>query len=135
MDNMSKKEYVMSILKSMGYTPKLDKDGDIELMYQMKHMYVLVNDEDEDNYVIVILPRFADVVEGEESLSLAVCNKMTREFKLLKTYVDQSFKSVSAACEFFYANDESLEYNFKMTFRMMSIIRSQYYKYKKELMD
>lgn len=132
---MNKKEYVMSILKSMGYTPKLDQDGDIELIYQMKHLYVLVNDKDEDNYVIVMLPRFADVAEGEESLSLAVCNRMTREFKLLKTYVDQSFKTVSAACEFFYANDESLEYNFKMALRMMSIIRSQYYKNMKELKE
>ena len=94
-----------------------------------------MHEDDEDNYLSVMLPQFIDIEEGEESLALAICNKMTRELKLAKIYVDQSFKTVTGTCEFFYANDEALEYSIRRSLRMIGLLRSQYYKNKKELTD
>ena len=132
---MSKKEQLMSVLQNMGYSPKYDDDGDVLLIYQMKTVYFLLHEDDEDNYLSVMLPQFIDIEEGEESLALAICNKMTRELKLAKIYVDQSFKTVTGTCEFFYANDEALEYSIRRSLRMIGLLRSQYYKNKKELTD
>ena len=132
---MSKKERLMSVLQSMGYSPKYDDDGDVLLIYQMKTVYFLLHEDDEDNYLSVMLPQFIDIEEGEESLALAICNKMTRELKLAKIYVDQSFKTVTGTCELFYANDEALEYSIRRSLRMIGLLRSQYYKNKKELTD
>lgn len=130
---MSKKENVVSVLQGMGYTPQYDDDGDIYILYQMKHVFFLLSEDDDDNYISIMLPQFVDLEEGEESLALAVCNKMTRELKLAKIYVDNTFKSVSGTCEVFYANNEALEYSIKKSLRMIGLIRSQYYKYQKEL--
>lgn len=130
---MSKKENVKSILQRMGYTPEYDEDGDIHIHYQMKHVFFLLSEEDEENYMSILLPQFINIEEGKESLALAVCNKMTRELKLVKIYVDKTFKSISGACEIFYANDEALEFCIKKALQMIGVLRSQYYMTQKEL--
>ena len=78
-------------------------------------------------------PQFIDIEDGDESLTLAICNKMTRELKLAKVFVDQSFKTVSATCEFYYANDEALEYSIKKSLRLIGLMRSQYQQNREEL--
>jgi len=121
-DNMSKKELILKTLEKMGYSPEVDNDGDIMLCYQMKHIYVMTGDEEEP-YVSVMLPQFHEIDEGQETLVLAVCNKMTRELKLAKVYIDQTFKNVTATCEFFYANEDSLEQNLCNSLQMLGVVR------------
>lgn len=120
---MTKKEQIMATLEKMGYRPELDNDGDILLRYQMKSIFVLTGDED-DSYVSVMLPQFHEIEEGKETLVLAVCNKMTRELKLVKVYVDQTFKNISATCEFYYANEESLEQNLRQSLQLLGVVRT-----------
>ena len=120
---MNKKELILKTLEKMGYLPEVDDDGDIMLCYQMKHIYVLTGDEEEP-YVSVMLPQFHEIDEGQEMLALAVCNKMTRELKLVNVYIDQTFKHVTATCEFYYANDESLEQSLRHSLRMLGVVRS-----------
>ena len=120
---MTKKEQIMATLEKMGYRPELDNDGDILLRYQMKSIFVLTGDED-DSYVSVMLPQFHEIEEGKETLVLAVCNKMTRELKLAKVYVDQTFKNVSATCEFYYTNEESLEQNLRQSLQLLGVVRT-----------
>lgn len=123
----SKKEMILQVLEKMGYKSEIDNDGDIMLRYQMKTLFVLTGDEDEQ-YISVILPQFHEIADGEEALVLAVCNKMTRELKLAKVYVDQTFKSVSATCEFFYSDEVSLENSLDKSLQMLGLIRSQFRK-------
>lgn len=130
---MNKKEQLMSMLQGMGYRPEYDEDGDIRMVYQMKHVCFLIQEDEEENYLSVMMPQFVEIEEGEESLSLAICNKMTRELKLAKVYVDHTFKAVTGVCEFFYANEEALEYCIKMSLRTIGVLRSLYIKNKKEL--
>lgn len=122
-NKMSKKELILKTLEKMGFSPEMDSDGDIMLCYQMKHIYVMMGDEDEP-YVSVMLPQFHEIDEGQETLVLAVCNKMTRELKLAKAYIDQTFKNVTATCEFFYANEESLEQNLRNSLQMLGVVRT-----------
>jgi hypothetical protein len=60
---------------------------------------------------------------------------MTRELKLAKVFVDQTFKNVSASCEFFYANEESLENSLDKSLQMLGVVRSQFRKNKSELSE
>ena len=120
---MNKKELILKTLEKMGYSPELDGDGDIMLHYQMKAIYVLTGEEDEP-YISMMLPQFHEIDEGKETLVLAVCNKMTRELKLVKVYIDQTFKNVTATCEFFYANEESLEQNLRNSLQMLGVVRT-----------
>lgn len=130
---MSKKEHVMEVLQGMGYSPKYDDEGDIMLVFQMKHIFFMLNEEDEDNFLTIQLPQFVDLEEEDVSMALAICNKMTRELKGAKVYVDNTFKSASANFEIFYANDESLEYSIRKSLRTLAVIRSQYHKNRAEL--
>ena len=131
---MNKKELITQTLEKMGYKPEVDEDGDIMVRYQMKSIYVFVGDE-EDSYVAVLLPQFHEIGDGEETLVLATCNKMTRELQLAKVFVDHTFKNVSASCEFYYANEESLEHSLDKSLQMLGIVRSQFRKNKAELSE
>lgn len=123
---MTKKELIMNTLeKNMGYSPELDSDGDIRFLYQMKTIYIMTNDNDEQ-YVSVLLPQFYEFEEGQETLMLAVCNRMTHEMKMAKVYIDQTFKNITASCEFYYANEEALEYTLRKALEIFSVIRSAF---------
>lgn len=132
---MTKKEQIINVLERMGYKSKIDKEGDIMLRYQLKTLFFLVNDDDEENFVNVILPQFAEIDDGEETLYLAACNKVTRGTRMVKVYVDQTFKNITASCEFYYANDESLEFNLQKSLSILSIIRTLYRNCIKELSE
>lgn len=131
---MNKKELIIKILEKIGYKPEIDHDGDIMVRYQMKSIFVLTGDE-EENYVAVMQPQFHEIVDGEETLVLTVCNKMTRELKMAKVFVDQTFKNVTATCEFFYANEEALEECLVHSLELLGVVRSVFRKNKKELSE
>lgn len=131
---MKKKEMILSALEKMGYSPEVDEEGDILFCYQMKTIYVLIGDE-EESYISVMFPQFYEIEEGEETLILAICNKMTRDLKMVKVYIDQTFKNVTASCEFFYANEEGLEQNIHYSLRMLGLVRSIFTKNIEELSE
>lgn len=131
---MNKKELILQTLENMGYKPEIDDEGDIMVCYQMKTIFVIAGD-DEDKYVVVLLPQFHEIADGEETLVLATCNKLTREVKLVKVFVDQTFKNVSASCEFFYANEESLKNCLDKSLQILGVVRSQFRKHKIELSE
>ena len=121
---MTKKELIMSTLEEkMGYFPEIDEDGDIKVTYQLKTIYMMTADDDEP-YVSVMLPQFYEIEDGQEPLALAVCNKMSRELKFAKVYVDQTFKHVTATCEFFYSGKKSLEQNLDKAFELLGVVRT-----------
>ena len=47
--------------------------------------------------MLVMLPQFYEMDEGEEIKTLAVCNKLTRDVKLAKLFVDKNLKDVTAS--------------------------------------
>ena len=121
---MTKKELIMSTLEDkMGYCPEIDEDGDIKVAYQLKTIYVMTSEDDEP-YVSVMLPQFHEIEDGKETLALAVCNKMSRELKFAKVYIDQTFKHVTATCEFFYSGKKSLMQNLEKALELLGVVRT-----------
>lgn len=121
---MTKKELIMSTLEEkMGYCPEIDEDGDIKVAYQLKTIYVMTSEDDEP-YVSVMLPQFHEIEDRKETLALAVCNKMSRELKFAKVYIDQTFKHVTATCEFFYSGKKSLMQNLEKALELLGVVRT-----------
>ena len=121
---MTKKELIISTLEEkMGNCPEIDEDGDIKVAYQLKTIYVMTSEDDEP-YVSVMLPQFHEIEDGKETLALAVCNKMSRELKFAKVYIDQTFKHVTATCEFFYSGKKSLMQNLEKALELLGVVRT-----------
>lgn len=131
---MTKQELVCSVFQSLGYTPTIDDDGDVMIRYQMKSLYVATGDEN-DPYLTVILPQFYEIGDGEDALVLATCNKVTRDIKLAKVYIDKTFKNVSAMCEFYYTDKESLGLNLYQSLRILGQIRTTFRNARMELSE
>lgn len=131
---MTKKELVISVIESLGYKPQADDEGDLLVRYQMKSMFVLIGEED-DPYLSIVYPQFHEIEEGEETLVLTACNKVTREVRLAKVYIDQTLQSVSASCEFFYTDEESLKQCIDRSLHILGIIRTVYRQAKRKLSE
>ena len=81
------------------------------------------------------MPNFCDVEDGAEHIALAVCNKLTRDLRLAKVYVDQTFKYVSANCEFYYTDEASLKLNIENSLKILGVVRTLYKKTQDELLS
>lgn len=114
---------VVSVLQSLGFKPQIDDDGDIFVRYQMKTFYVMGANSDDEDYLVVVFPQMYEVNEGEETKVLATCNKTTREIKLVKVYIDQTLKNVSASCEFYYNGEESLKTCLDKAIEILGMVR------------
>ena len=131
---MTKKEMIVKVLDEMGFKLHEDEDGDLMFRYQMKKIYTVIGDESEQ-YLVLVMPQFCELEDGEEHVALAVCNKMTRELKLAKVYVDQTFKNVSASCEFYYTDENSLKTNIENGLNVLGIVRTFYRTIRNEIVD
>lgn len=131
---MTKKELIVKVLEEMGFKPHEDDDGDVVFRYQMKNIFAVVGDESEQ-YLVLIMPQFYEIEDGEEPVALATCNKITRELKLVKVYVDQTFKNVSANSEFYYTDEESMKNNIENSLRILGIVRTLYRNTRKEFIE
>ena len=123
---MTNKEQIYNVLERLGYKPQYDDDGDILIRYQLKLLLFLTQDDDEEHFVNVTLPQFCSVPEGQELLYLAACNKLSRDTKMAKVFIDHTFKNVTATCEFFFDDEKTLEKNIIRALRILSIMRTAY---------
>ena len=130
---MAKRELVVNALEAMGYKPQIDDDGDVYLHYQMKVVYVLGTQQEESKYLVVMLPQFCEIKQGEEIKTLTVCNKLTRDVTLAKVFIDKTLKSVTASCEFYYCDEECLYSQFEHSLDIIAQIRSVFYKAMREI--
>lgn len=132
---MNKRDLVKLTLEVMGYKPMIDDDGDIVLRYQMKTIYVLGTQQEDTEYLVVMLPQFYEMHDGEEIKTLTVCNKLTRDVTLAKVFIDKTLKDVTACCEFYYCDEDCLEAQLKHSFEIIGQIRSIFYKTMGEMND
>ncbi len=122
---MTKAEMIINALESLDIHAKTDSDGDILIRYQLKTFYIPIGDDD-DSYVSVIYPRFHEFEEGDDQLMLQTSNKVSRDFRMIKTHVDLPNKNVTASCEFYYNDLESLTELLRHTLRLLGIVRSTF---------
>lgn len=128
------KKQIFELLQEMGYAVTFDDEGDILITYQLKHIFLIVSPDD-DNFASILLPQFYGIDDDEETLVLATCNKVTREVKMAKVYVDHTFKNVTASCEFYYSDEENLRQNIAHAMNIIGVIRSLFHEAIQEMRD
>lgn len=132
--NMTKKEMIYNILEQMGYLPEFD-DDDVIARFQMKPLVFVTNEADEDPFVCILYSQFCEFEEEESALYLAACNKLTREGKLVKFFVDNSLNHVSATCEFYFEDESNLRFCIEKALRLISVIRTTFRECIRELSE
>ena len=120
---MKKTNDVLKTLRCIGYEPKLDEDGDIEFMFQLKKVFVIVRD-DAEHFAMLFFPEVSEIIDGKELEVLATCNKVNRDYKGVKLVVDSTHRYVQASCEFFYTDANALEMCLREGLTQISAIRS-----------
>ncbi len=121
---MNAKEATMTILQKMGYEPEYDEDGDIRFPFQLKTIYVIIDEE--KNYAIVLLHHFHEIDDDTEAQALTACNKLTRDMRLCKVYLEKDFQHITATCEFYFTDENSLENSISHSLEVLAIIRSHF---------
>jgi hypothetical protein len=87
MNRLDLQEMYLNYLKVEGYVPELDEDGDISFKYEGKHLYINV-DEDDQEYFRIMFPNFWSIESPEErSKAYKAASFTTGAVKVAKTYV------------------------------------------------
>ncbi|MCD7722285.1 MAG: hypothetical protein LUI09_08690 [Prevotellaceae bacterium] len=118
-----KREAIVSALRELGLRPTVDEEGDVRFTYEMKTLYALAGDEEEP-YVVLLLPQFHTVGEEELSACLVASNKLTRELRLAKVFVDEQMRHVSALCDFLYHDEATLKEALRRSARALAVVGS-----------
>lgn len=121
---MNKKTQITNTLERMGFTPHVDEEGDIYIMYQLKHIFFLTTEDEADLFISMYLPTFCEIPEGEDHLYMSACSTISRDTKILKVYVDKTGKHIGASCDFYFNNEETLEMNISKALPIFAIVRS-----------
>ena len=122
---------IKDVLEDLGFKPMVDKVGSIFILHEMKTIYIL--GQKNECFITVLLPKFHDIDEEEKVKCLAACNNVTREAKLVKVYIEPTAKEVSASCEFFYCDKESLSASLGHSIEILGMVRTAFYNAMKEL--
>ena len=128
---MNNIELIKDVVEEIGLRPRFDEDGDLVVRYQLKTIFFFAAEE--SSFVSMAMPRIYNVKEGEEALAFAVCNKLTRDIKLIKFYLEETLADVSASCEFYFSDRESLKGSIEQAFRVMGVANTAFFKAKEEL--
>ena len=83
---MTIKEKIFDYLKGMGLMPHYDDDQDIHFNYMMTSM-IIVFDEKDEQYLLIILPNIFSVDENNRVDVLEACNTTTRRMKVAKCFI------------------------------------------------
>ena len=79
-----REKIILEYLKEQGYHAKVDKDGDIVFKCESMNLAILVDDNDED-FFRLILPNFWEIEsEGELDHVLLASSEINHEIKLIK---------------------------------------------------
>ena len=128
---MNNIELIKDVVEEIGLRPRFDEDGDLVVRYQLKTIFFVADEE--SSFVSMAMTRIYKVKEGEEALALSVCNKLTRDIKLIKFYLEETLADVSASCEFYFSDRESLKGSIEQAFRVMGVANTAFFKAKEEL--
>ena len=104
-------------LKSEGFSPSLDDDGDVMFKYEGGTYFIIVDEKDQE-FFAVLYPNFWEIEsENEREQALLAAKEATRSAKVAKVYLIEDNTDVSLSAEVFLKTPS----DFKGIFhRMMS---------------
>ena len=103
----------------------INDDGEnIVINYQMNTIFIFKIDE--ENFVSMILPDFAEVNEENYSDVVMNCNRLNEKLQQVKLYTMDSF--IVASSEFYYLGKEDLVFQMQMSLDNLVAAKVRYQK-------
>lgn len=124
-------EQIATEVESLGYKTQLDQDGNIHFVYQSKVIDVVLREyRDHSTCVRIFYPGLDSITDGNLVPCILTCNKVNRKIKLVKLFLDEKLKHVTAACESSSQNLEELRLFILEALRVFEFITTFYYNIK-----
>lgn len=119
----------MELLKKIveeGKYKVLEEDGEqIVIRYQLNSIHICAS-ADDDHFVSILLPNFADVTEDNFADVVMRCHKLNEKMKQVKLYTVNNV--IIAAAEFYYQGKKDLAYQVKMGLNSVIAAKVKYHK-------
>jgi len=112
-------EMYMDYLKSEGYTPSLDSDGDVRFKYEGGTFIIFVNEEDQEFFDMLHMGFWEIESEKEKNLALLAAKEATRKTKVAKVYLWEKNTNVSVSAEMFLQTPSDFKPHFRRLLSMM----------------
>lgn len=103
-------ELSRQLIAEWGYKVVEDNGEHMAIKYQMNTIHVYLNNDD-TNFMTMILPGFADVNEENFSDVIMNCHKLNEQLKQVKFYTIND--CIIVACEFYFLAKTDLAFQMK----------------------
>ena len=104
-------EAIKKVLEEGKYKIQEENGEQITIRYQLNSIHIFPSSDD-DQFVSVLLPNFADVTEESYNDVVMRCHKLNEQMKQVKLYTINDV--IIAASEFYYQGKKDLAYQVKI---------------------
>ena len=118
-------ELIQKVVKDGKYKVLEDDGEHIIIKYQLNSIHICPSSE-EDRFVSILLPNFADVTEENFPDVIMRCHKLNEKMKQVKLYTINDV--LIAGAEFFYMEEEDLAYQVKIALNNVLAAKVNYRK-------
>jgi hypothetical protein len=118
-------ELIQKVVKDGKYQVLEDDGEHIVIKYQLNSIHICPSSE-EDRFVSILLPNFADVTEENFPDVIMRCHKLNETMKQVKLYTINDV--LIAGVEFFYMEEEDLAYQVKIALNNVLAAKVNYRK-------
>ena len=118
-------EAIKKVLEDGKYKIQEEDGEQITIRYQLKSIHIFPSSDD-DQFVSVLLPNFADVTEESYNDVVMRCHKLNEQMKQVKLYTINDVLIASA--EFYYMEENDLAYQLKIALNSVVAAKVNYRK-------
>lgn len=118
-------ELIQKVVKDSKYIVLKDDGEHIIINYQLNPIHISPSSE-EDRFVSILLPNFADVTKENFPDVIMRCHKLNETMKQVKLYTINDV--LIAGAEFFYMEEEDLAYQVKIALNSVLAAKVNYRK-------
>lgn len=118
-------ELIQKVIKDGKYKVLEDDGEHIIIKYQLNLIHICPS-LDEDRFVSILLPNFADVTEENFPDVVMRCHKLNETMKQVKLYTVNDI--LIAGVEFFYMEEEDLAYQVRIALNSVLAAKVNYRK-------
>ena len=118
-------EAIKKVLEDGKYKIQEEDGEQITIRYQLKSIHIFPSSDD-DQFVSVLLPNFADVTEESYIDVVMRCHKLNEQMKQVKLYTINDVLIASA--EFYYMEENDLAYQLKIALNSVVAAKVNYRK-------
>lgn len=118
-------EAIKKVLEEGKYKIQEENGEQITIRYQLNSIHIFPSSDD-DQFVSVLLPNFADVTEESYIDAVMRCHKLNEQMKQVKLYTLNGVLIASA--EFYYMEENDLAYQLEIALNSVVAAKVNYKK-------